>query len=216
MTKLGLLVKEHPELDKWMSKASNFILGAEALKHRGKLDIAIEKYKEAAEIEWQLYKFLREYECKEDALDSLISCGSCWYDAGNFETAKAVFSWALAEAADEQTKKLCWKLIDKTTRALSSPPEEPSVEVEEKGKLAHKLQEKESLSYKILEPKISKKDIGIPEGYIIPREALERIDKTLPKLVELLKELPEKVVEESYGKLFVTTEQSEPLEVKIH
>lgn len=125
MTKLESLVKEYPTLDKWMSESSNFILEAKSLYGRGKLDLAFKKYKKAAEMEWQLYKFLKEHECEEDAMDSLISCGSCWDAVGNSEVAKKVFSVALQEAPDEQTREFCQEFINKAIMVSSTVKSSP-------------------------------------------------------------------------------------------
>ena len=103
-----------------MKAKSVAILDADALKAQGQVDAAIEKYKDAAAREYQVYEYLTNEGLAAPALHSLVSSASCWFEAGSLEAARKLLRRATELCdGDDRVEQFCLMLLRRIERQLS-------------------------------------------------------------------------------------------------
>jgi len=110
MKNLDSFLEENEAIQKMMQLKSNLILEAEWLKATGDLDDAKKKYARAAEKENQIYQILQKHRYSQDALINLLSCASCWIEAGYYAAADAVISKILRHKLSPKQKRFIQQL----------------------------------------------------------------------------------------------------------
>lgn len=120
MKTLKELVDSSPDFARLMQEKSISILEADSLRDRGKQDAAMRMYETAAELESRVYSSLEHHGLRGPALDSLVSCASCWYAAGKLEAARKLVLDALELCAgDAETRSLCLTFLRRIEKRLS-------------------------------------------------------------------------------------------------
>ena len=120
MRTLKELVDSSPDFAKLMQEKSIAILDADLLRERGEQDAAMQMYERAAALEFKVYSRLEHEGLRGPALDSLVSCASCWYAAGKLEAARKLLLDALDLCVDQaEMRAFCLTFLRRIEKRLS-------------------------------------------------------------------------------------------------
>ena len=120
MNGLKELVEADPDFARLMQEKSTAILDADLLRERGEQDAAMEMYKKAAELDFRVYSRLEHEGLRGPALDSLVSCASCWYAGGKLEAARKLILDALDLCMGQaEMRDFCLTFLRKIEKRLS-------------------------------------------------------------------------------------------------